>query len=95
MSPKRASRIETNNNTQESAANESLEKDLVTASVNVNTRDIVADDTLVKTLTVITRESTSLKVVNLSESRRISLIYVLPMPPGYKRTVLGGDDSLP
>src|SRR5215469_13739755 len=81
LSPKRASRIETNINTQDSAANESLEKDLVTASVNVNTRDIVADDPLEKTLAAITGESTSLKVENLSESRRISLIYDLPMPP--------------
>jgi len=60
LSSKRASRIETNNNTQDSAANESLKKDLVTASVNVNTRDIVADDPLEKTLAGITGESTSL-----------------------------------
>ena len=84
LSPKRASRIETNKNNQDSSANESLEKDLVTASVNVNTRDIVADDHLEKTMAAITWESTSHKVENLSESRRISLIYDLPMPSGYK-----------
>src|SRR5215469_2578084 len=80
LSPKRASRIETNNNTQESAANDSLEKDLVTAFENCNTRDIVADDPLEKTLAAITGESTSLKVLRLSESHRICLIHDLPMP---------------
>ena len=64
----RAFRIETNNNTQESAAIESLEKDLVAAYVNCNIRDIVADDPMEKILRAITGESTSLKVVNLGES---------------------------
>ena len=65
ISPKRTSRIETNNNTQESAANESLEKDLVTACVNVNTKDIVVDYPFEKTLAAIIGESTFLKVENL------------------------------
>ena len=86
LSPKRASRIETNNNTQESDANESLGKDLVAAPENCNTRNIAVNDPMEKTLAAITGESTSLKVVNLSESRRISLIHNLPMPPGYKAT---------
>src|SRR5215469_5629657 len=43
LSPKRTSRIETNNNTHESAANESFEKDLVTASVSCITRYIAVD----------------------------------------------------
>src|SRR5215469_16827879 len=60
LSPKRASRIEANNNTQESAANESLENDLVAASINCITRDIAANDPIEKTLAAITEESTSL-----------------------------------
>ena len=65
------------------------------AFVNCNTRDIDSDDHMEKTLAAIIGESTSLNVVNLSESRKISLIHDLPMPPGYKRTDPGGGDSLP
>ena len=68
---------------------------MVAVSETCNTRDIAADDPMEKTLAAITGESTSLKVENLSESRRISMIYDLPMPPGYKRTDPGGGDSLP
>ena len=95
LSPKRASRNETNTNTQESAANESLEKDLEAASDNLNIRDVAADDPLEKTLAAIIGESTSLKILNLSECRRISLIHYLQMPPGYKAHDRGGGDSLP
>ena len=95
LSPKKVSKIETNNNTQESAANESLEKDLVAASINFNTIDIAADDPIEKTLVAITGEGTPLKVQNLGELHRISLIHDLPMPPGYKATDPGGGESLP
>jgi len=95
LSPKRASRFETNNIIQESVAVESVEKDLVAASVNLNTEDIAADDPLEKTLAAITGESIPLKVVNLGESRRFSLIHDLPMPPGFKVHDPGGGDSLP
>ena len=95
LSPKRASRFETNNIIQESVAVESVEKDLVAASVNLNTEDIAADDPLEKSLAAITGESIPLKVVNLGESRRFSLIHDLPMPPGYKVHDPGGGGSLP
>ena len=95
LSQKRASRFETNNNIQESAAVESVGKDLVAASDNLNIRDIAADDHMEKTLAAITGESIPLKIVNLGESRRISLIHDLPMPPGYKAHDPGGGDSLP
>ena len=95
LSPKRASRFETNNIIQESAAVESVGKDLVAASDNLNTRDLVADDLLEETLTAITGESIPLIIVNLGESRRISLIHDLPMPPGYKVHDPGSGDSLP
>ena len=93
--PKRDSRIEINNNTHESVTNEFLGKDLVATSENCNIRDIGADDPMEKTLTAITGESTPLKVVNLGESHRISLIHDLPIPLGYKATDLEDADSFP
>ena len=68
---------------------------MVATSDDLNTRDIAANDPMEKTLAAIIRESISLKIVNLCESRRISLIHDLPMPPGYKAHDPGGGDSLP
>ena len=74
LSPKRASSFETNTNIQESAAIESLGKDLVAVSENFSTRDIAAHDLMEKTLATITGENTPLKVVKLGESHKTSLI---------------------
>ena len=47
-----------------------------------------------KTLAAVTGESTSFKVVNLGESRRISDSRPTNAP-GFKATDTGGDESLP